>query len=423
MRSKAWLSLAALALLTAVPLLGEPRPVGTEFRVNGNVESKQRNPAAAYNAAGTALVVWENDKNGLRGRFYGRDGAPVTGELALVANQKLPGVPAQGTEILRKDAAAAFLASGEFLLAWTEERSNVRVDIFIEQREIVDRDVYLQKFTAAGSPIGSAIRLNATTGGLQSLPKILIRNGADAIVVWQSEKTGAAAGNGIFGRLVRTNGTLNGGEFKVSVGSGAATNPAIAGRPTGEFLVAWEAADGSSLGVFARSFDRSASPLSGISFRVNTEVTGLQRRAAVTADRGTGGYLVIWQGQSDSNFRHAQIYGQFLGAAGSLIGPQFRVSEGVTPTLIAPSVAGSIAGNFLVTWVAYDDVFPVGLYGVEIDGLGHAIGDEVKINSSQINAVTRTSLATSPFGGVLAPWEGFTGSQTKPVISARRVEF
>lgn len=422
MRSKPWLWLAALALLTAVPLLGQPRPVGTEFRVNGNIESKQRNPAAAYNAAGTALVAWENDKNGLRGRFYGRDGAPLTGELALVANQKLPGVPAQGTEVVRKDPAAAFLPSGEFLLAWTEERSNVRVDIFIEQREIVDRDIYLQKFSAAGSPLGSPVRLNAATAGLQSLPRILVRNGADAVVVWQSEKTGGAAGNGIIGRLVRANGTPSGDEFKVSVGSGAAANPAIAGRPNGDFLVAWEAADGSSLGVFARSFDRSANPTSGVSFRVNTEVAGLQRRAAVTADRGAGGYLVVWQGQSDSNVRHAQIFGQFLGATGSLVGPQFRISEGVTPTLIAPSVAGSIAGNFLVTWVAYDDVFPVGLYGVEIDGLGNAVGAEVKINSSQINAVTRTSLATSPFGGVLAPWEGFTASP-KPVISARRVEF
>ena len=135
MRFKAGLSLTALALLSAVPVLGEPRPLGTEFRVNGNVESKQRNPAAAFNAGGGALVVWENDKNGLRGRFYGRDGAPLSGELALAANQKLPGVPANGVEVMRKDPAVAFLPGGDFLLAWTEERSDVRVDIFFEQRQ------------------------------------------------------------------------------------------------------------------------------------------------------------------------------------------------------------------------------------------------------------------------------------------------
>jgi hypothetical protein len=421
MRFKAGLSLTALVLLAVVPLLGEPRPVGTEFRVNGNVESKQRNPAAAFSANGGALVAWENDKNGLRGRFYGRDGAPLGGELALVANQKLPGVPAAGIEVMRKDAAAAFLPSGDFLLAWTEERSDVRVDIFIETRNVLDRDVYVQKFNASGSPLGSPVRLNTATAGFQSLPRILVRDGADAVVVWQSEKTGAAAGNGIMGRLVRANGSLAGADFKVSAGSGAAANPAIAGRPNGDFLVAWEAADGSGQGVFARRFERSASP-AGAAFRVSTDVAGLQRRPAVAADRGAAGYLVVWQGQT-GGIREAGIFGQFLGAAGNLVGPQLRVAEGVTPTLIAPSVAGSNAGHFLVTWVAYDEVFPVGLYGVELDGLGHAVGAEVKINSAQINAVTRTSLALSPSGGVLAPYEGFTGGRRKPAISARRVEF
>lgn len=422
MRSKPWLWLTVLALLTAIPALGQPRTVGSEFRVNGNVESKQRNPAASYTAGGNALVVWENDRNGLRGRFYGRDGAPLTDELGLVANQKLPGVPANGLEVMRKDPAIAFLTSGEFLVAWTEERSNVRIDIFIETREIIDRDVFVQKFNAAGSPLGAAVRLNREGTGFQSMPKILVRKGADAVVAWQSEKTGIAASNGIFGRLVRANGTLNGAEFKISVGSGVASGPVIAESfgAGGDFLVSWEAVDGNGPGIFARTFDKLLSP--GGVFRVNTDVVGLQRRPAVVADRNTGGYLVVWQGQSDSP-RHAHIFGQFVGAAGTLVGPQFRVSEGVAETQIAPSVAASAAGNFLVTWVDYDEVFPIGLFGVEIDKLGHAVGAEVKINAAQINAVSRTALASNPLGGVLAPWEGFTNSPSKPVISARRVEF
>ena len=81
MKPMLWLSALALLPATAVPMLGQPLPVGAEFRVNANTESKQHNPVAAFNAAGSALVVWENDKNGLRGRFYGRDGSPLTDEL------------------------------------------------------------------------------------------------------------------------------------------------------------------------------------------------------------------------------------------------------------------------------------------------------------------------------------------------------
>jgi large repetitive protein len=416
MRSKPWLWLTALALLVAIaaPVLGEPRPVGTEFLVNANIESRQRNPVAAFNAAGTALVVWENERDGIRGRFYGRDGAPLTGELALVANQKLQGLPANGVEVVRTDPAAAFLPSGEFLLAWTEERADVRVDIFIEQRHLIDRDVYLQKFSAAGSPLGTPVRLNGTTAGNQNLPRILVRNGADAVVVWQSQKGGVA--NGVFGRLVGASGSPNGGEFKISQGA----NPAIAGKPNGTFLVAWEASDGSNLGVFARAFDRGARP-AGDAFRVNTDVMGQQVRPAVTADRTTGGWLVVWQGQT-GNWRHAAIFGQFVGAAGNLVGPQFRSSVGVGPTQVAPSVAASQGSNFLVAWVDYKENFPLGIFGVEIDRLGNRIGSEVKLNSQPINYQTRTAVAVSPFGGVLAPWEGFTPTD-RSAISARRVEF
>jgi hypothetical protein len=424
MRTKPLLWLTALALLpvATAPLLGQPRPVGSEFRVNANSESKQHNPVAAFNAAGNALVVWENDKNGLRGRLYSREGAPLTAELGLVANQKLPGVPAAGTEVIRKDPAVAYLASGAFLLAWTEERDDVRTDIFVEHRVVVDRDVYIQKFNAAGAPQGSPVRLNVTTAGFQSLPRILVRNGADAVVVWQGDgRRVGPTGDGIFGRLVNPETSQpSAGELKLSSVPGLAANPALAGAPNGGFAVAWEAVDGSSQGVFARLFAKSAAPR-GAEFRVNSTVQGLQRRPALTADSNTGGWLMVWQGQAGS-IKDSHIYGQFLGAAGSFIGPQLRVSKGVAQGQVSPSVAPGVGGHFLVTWLDYQDIFPVGLFGVELDKLGTAVGPEVAINSEAINAQTRTAIAVSPRGGVLVPWEGFTASPNAPVISARRVD-
>jgi hypothetical protein len=424
MRSKPLLWLTALALLpvTAAPMLGQPRPVGDEFRVNGNTESKQHNPVAAFNASGKALVVWENDKNGLRGRFYGGSGAPLTDELGLVANQKLPAVPAAGREVIRKDPAIAFLASGEFLLAWTEESDDVSVDIFIEHRAVVDRDVYLQKFSAAGAPLSSPVRLNTTTTGYQTVPRILVRPDADAVVVWQGDgRWVGPKGDGIFGRLVSpATGAPTSAEMKLSSVPGLAANPAIAGAANGGFAIAWEATDGNSQGVFTRLFAKSAAPR-GAEFRVNSTVPGLQRRPALTADSNTGGWLVTWQGQAGS-IKDSHIYGQFLGAAGSFIGPQIRISKGVAQGQISPSVAAVAGGHFLVTWLDYHDIFPVGLFGVEIDRLGSAVGPEVEINSAAINTQSRTSIAVSPAGGVLVPWEGFTTSQVAPGISARRIE-
>lgn len=418
-----WLSAPALLLATAVPMLAQPRPVGNEFRVNSITVSKQRNPTAAYNAKGAALVVWENDKNGLRGRFFGRDGSPQTGELGLVANQKLTTIPSQGPETVRKDPAIAFLPSGEFLLAWTEERDYVVVDLFIENRQLLDRDVYVQKFSADGSPTGTPVRLNGTTAGLQSNPKILMRSNADAVIVWQSDdQSTGTAGDGIFGRTVRTaNVALTSAELKLSSTPGLAANAGIAAGVNGNFMVVWEAADASSQGVYARIFNRAAAP-KGTEMRVNTTVAGLQRRAAVSFDPNTSGWLVAWQGQAGT-IKDSHIYGQFIGPAGSLVGPEVRISQGVAQGQVSPSVAAVAGGNFMVTWVDYQDIFPVGLFGVEVDKLGREVGAEVRINTANINTQTRTTIAVSPFGDILVPWEGFTASPNAPVISARRVEF
>jgi hypothetical protein len=423
MKPRLWLTALALLPAMAAPMLGQPQPLGSEFSVNGNTQAKQHNPVAAFNAAGSALIVWENDLSGLRGRLYGRDGSPLTGELGLVANQKLTTIPAHGTEILRKDPAVAFLASGELLLAWTEEQDDVSVDIFVEHRTVVDRDVFAQKFTAAGAPEGAPVRLNTTTAGFQSVPRILVRSAGDAVVVWQSDdRTTSSAGDGIYGRLVRpATGQPSSGEMKLS-SAGLASNAAIAGSPTGTFAVTWEAPDANSQGVFLRMFSKSAAP-QGAELRVNTTVAGLQRRAAVTADPNTGGWFVVWQGQGGSNVKVAHIYGQFVGAGGNLIGPEFRVAQGVTQTQVAPSVACVAGKHFLVTWLDYQDWFPVGLFAVETDKLGRAVGSEVEINTAGIGSQTRTSIAVSPFGNVLLPWEGFTSGPNAPVISARRIQF
>jgi hypothetical protein len=416
MRSKPWLWLVALVLLTATaaPLLGQPQIAGDEFRVNSNTDSRLRNPVVAFNAGGAALVVWEDEQNGLRGHLYDRNGAPLGSELALVANQKLSGLPAHGIEVIRKDASVAFLSTGEFVVAWTEEKDNVSVDILIENRQLVDRNVFAQKFSAAGVAQGAPARLNAAVAGDQSVPKVLVRGGGlDTFVVWQTR-------DAIFGRAFRPDkGKAVGPEVKISTLPGPTANAAIAADAAGNFLVSWEAPDSNSLGVYARLFDRTATP-KGSEFLVNSTVAGLQRRPAVAAVKG-GGWLVAWQGQAGS-IKNAHIYGQFLGSAGSFVGPEFRISHGVGPVQISPSVVQVASGNFVVTWTDWKEPFPVGLFGVEIDKLGNAVGAEMEINSRPIGSQFRTALAV--FGStVLVPWEGYTDSNVRPGISARRLTF
>jgi large repetitive protein len=413
MRSKPcwWLMALVLLTATAAPMLGQPQFAGAEFRVNGDTNAILHNPAVAFSGNGNAMVVWEDAQAGLRGRLYDSNGNALSAELSLVANQILQGLPAHGTETIRKDAAVAFLPGGDFIVAWTEERDKVSVDILFESRQVIDRNVIAQKFSAAGAPQGTPARLNASAAGYQSLPKILVRSGQDPFVVWQT-------GDGIFGRAFRPEKSKAvGSEVKIS--SGAGGNAAIAGDAAGNFLVSWEAADRSSQGVYARLFDKSASARGG-EFLVNSTVEGLQRRPAVTAVKA-GGWFVVWQGQG-ATAKDAHVYGQFLGGGGSFIGPEFRISQGVGPTQVSPAVAQVANGNFVVAWTDWKEPFPIGVFSVELDQLGNARGAEAEVNTRPIGSQVRTALAA--FGStVLIPWEGFTDSNTHPGISARRLTF
>jgi hypothetical protein len=426
MRPKLPLSFAALAVFTTLShaAFADPRPVGGEIRVNGNAESKQRNPIAASAPAGRSLVVWENDKLGLRGRFFNRDGSPGSAEISLVANQRLPGVPAQGEEILRKDASVAFLPTGEFLLAWTDERAYVRVDIFIEDRQLLDRDIFIQRFTAAGVPTGPASRVNAASAGFQSQPKILNRNNFPAVVVWQSDDLSptATAGDGIFAHLVtKATGRPFGDDFRVSSAGGA--NPAAAALANGDFMVTWEAFDGDSLGVYARAFYRDPQAEPGQvpgnyrETRLNEKVVGLQRRPALVAS-GALDYLVVWQSQDELLQKGAHIAGRTVSQLGEPEGRSFAISRGVGPTQISPSIA-KVKGGFLITWLDWNDVYPIGVFAALVDDQGRLRSSEVKLSDQQIGAHFRTSIAADE-NSVFIAWEGYLNRLQG--ITARRVE-
>jgi hypothetical protein len=403
MRNKHLTGLCLCALL-AVPAWAEPVVPGAEVRVNQTNVFKQRNPAAAFDATGRALLVWENEQLGLFGRFAGRNGRSVGPEFRLVANQVLDGIPAAGDVVTRKDAAVAFLPSGHFVLAWTEEPAFLRVDHFYESREIQDREIYAQVFESDGRPAGAAFRVNAASAGFQSAPRLASRAN-DVVVVWGSEARGSRDAGGIYGRVINRSGVV-GAQFKVAA---AGASPAVAVAPSGDFAVVWDAADGSDTGIFAQLFDKNRN-LVGSELRVNTTTAGLQRRPSIAptgngVGANNGGFFVVWQGQGATS-REARIFGQFLGRSGNLVGPQLALSKGDNLKEIAPSVAPGKNGGFLTVWLSYDTTFPRGIFALEVDAFGAPVGDIVKLNQRQIGANTRSSVASDAQGFAI-PWEGY----------------
>ncbi|MES1211277.1 MAG: hypothetical protein ABUL63_02975, partial [Acidobacteriota bacterium] len=279
-------------MAVSAPVWAQPDAVGDEFQVNQNKQSQQLQPIAPFNTSGKAVIVWENDIRGILGRAYGRGGA-TTQELTLVANRNLPGIPAQGEVLVRKDPAAVALPNGELMIFWTEQKDFLTLDHFYENRKMLDQDILGQRFSAAGTPIGGRFRVNSATDGYQRRPKAALKPGG-VVVVWESSADGKNSAS-VQARVFSLQGTAASGETRVDSGrTPEIWNTAVAANATGEVLVVWESIDSDGPGVAARLYKKDGAA-AGADFFVNANAAGRQRRPAVVATQGND-FLVAWQG-------------------------------------------------------------------------------------------------------------------------------
>jgi hypothetical protein len=404
MRSKPvqWLMAAALLATVAVPGWAQPELVGGEFKVNQNNNPRQLGPQAASSPSGSSLIVWENDLHGILGRAFDRNGNPTTPELILAGNN-LPSLPASGVFDIHKEPAVAALPGGEFLVVWTQERAYMVIEPFYLRREIREQDVYGQRFSAQGAPLGQRFRVNATTNHFQRRPQVAVRPGG-VVVVWEQalrkvERNSVA----VYGRLLTRRGAPIGGELRIDGGqSPEIWNVAVAANAAGDFLVAWEGGNVDTPDILARQYERDGTPLGG-SFVANPATQGRQRRPAVAATRD-GDFLVAWQSYVKDTPIHG-IQGQFYSAAGARIGSEIQISKGTGEVQIAPALALLPSGNIMVAWMDWVGTVPIGAFAVVIDDTGAALGDEIQISEERLYPQYQISLAANAHGDVLATWE------------------
>jgi hypothetical protein len=413
MRSKACYGFLAALTLLSVSAAAEVQPQGRQLRVNNRTDFKQLNPATAFSPAGTSIVVWENDQRGIRGQLYAANGLATGAESTLVENEGPSALPFSGSVFNRRQPAVTFLNNGQFLLAFTEERAFLRSEPFFEQRELQDQDVFVQRFSVGGAPLGAKARVNTTTSGFQREPRLIAHNGR-FLAVWEDGGTG-----GIVGRALNADGAPIGAEIKISERSGQ--RPAVAASSKGQALVVWEGDDANESGVFARLLDAAAKPV-GPELRVNTDTAYRQMRTAVAADKA-GNFFVVWQGEHPDLWKgFFYLYGQAVGSGGNLIGPQVRLyrgSLGESSPQIAPALAAMPSGHFLLAWLTWKDDTDFQAAGVELDALGAPVGEAFWITERRPQRNFRDlAVAADGTGRLFVSWEN---NERKQGIDARRL--
>lgn len=418
---------AVLGGLVALPA-GAAAPVrrvgGVERVVNTNTMSQVHNPVAAWNAQGQAMVVWENDLLGLRGRLYDASGKPLSGEMDLVPNAAWSVLPGTAPVVFHLDPAIVFLPSGDFLLAWTRQAGKLEWTIFFEDFQVKSQEIVVQRFNVAGQAVGAATTISTPGASLKGNASLtLLPGGGGVLASWAGGPVSppVAGQAGVYTCVLDAQGEPVAAPVQVDqtqAGWGTAM-PALAFAADDGLLVAWDSWDiaTSDTVVMARAFDPAGAPV-GDAFSVsgNLAASPTTSRPTVAAD-GAGAYLLAFE-STEQDFWHSQVLGQVIDESGNLVGAPTQISANVLgPAEGAPLLVPAGGGTFLAAWLVYDVSFPLGMGGVYVDATGAPTGAPMWINQSQINAQFRTDVATDGAGHWIAPYEGFVNDTTVGILA------
>jgi len=305
-------------------------PLGPEFRVNTYTTGMQTNPSVASDASGNFVVVWTSEGqdgtgDGVFGQRYDASGGALGPEFRVTTN----------TNDDQRWPAVAMDSSGSFVVVWGDYFPSFPPDVFG------------QRFDSSGSPLGTAFRVNSSTGFGAFLPKVATDSLGNFVVAWTGGFVPICCN--IAGQRFASTGATLGPQFQINTSSGYPANPDIAVDASGNFVVVWNTNDvfsGNTGDVFGQRFASNGMPL-GLEFQVATSPYD-QYEARVGSD-AAGNFVVVWRSSGQDGSSNG-IFGQRYSSDGAPLGTEFRVNTYTTNNQRLADVAADPVGNFVVVW-------------------------------------------------------------------------
>lgn len=315
-----------------------PLALGNDILVPDVVEGDQSAPEVASAADGRFVAVWQSlgedgDGFGVLYQVYDAAGAEV-------GAAKLAATAGEGNQT---EPAVAVGDAGSFAIAWQGPSAEA------------GSTVYFRVFAPDGTPVTGQI-VAPQDSGAETLPSVAFSEAGHLLVAWQHDDSD---GRGIWGRLFAHDGTPIGGNFQLSLTSaGHQRNPQVrASDEKGGYMVAWEGPDADGSGIFVRELDAGGIP-AGVETRVNQEVAGNQRNpslalSGIDADvLDENVFVVAWQSADGSG---PGIYARLYEDDGGPLSGEVPISENNGREQRNPSVTLDNGGDgngidFVVTW-------------------------------------------------------------------------
>ena len=286
-------------------------------------------PSIAANPDGGYLVVWHERRSGsydIYARYLDANGQPQGDAFAVSV--------AKGDQL--RPAAVYVPAAKTYFVVWQDGRSGSQTDLYARQVPLAGG---AQNLTTPEVAISQA-------PGYQLIPAITCESDQPrCLIVWQQSFNLLQLATDVIGQVIDvTTGKALGADIVVASGGGYQRAPdAIYNPVTSEYLVVWND------DITARRVSRSGQ-LVGSKIPISIDSPYQYKPAVSVAPDGS--YLIVWEDLRNSRTRGADIYGQYLSAAGAPLGHNIALSNHTSnqysPALVIAQNNGQAA--FLALW-------------------------------------------------------------------------
>ena len=375
------------AIGTHIAVLGQTNPAGPEFQVNTQTVSAQRFPAAAAEDDGDFVIAW--DSSSQDGSGYGVFARRFSSAGVSLATEFQVNTSTGGGQ---RQPSAAVDADGDFVIAWRGSSAAAY-------------EVFVRRFSSAGTSLTGEIQANAHTPDQQLNPAVASEADGDFVVTWFSLTQDGASG-GIFARRFSSGGAALASEFQVNTyTTDYQRNPSVSEAANGNFVVAWQSQlqDGAGWGVFARSFSSAGAPLTG-ELQVNTYTVNDQQNPSVAVS-ASGQFVVVWQSLlQDANGQG--VFARRFSSSGAALANEFQISAYTIGSERNPSVAVDADGEFIVAW---DDGIATNVFARRFSSDGVPLTGNFLVNTYTPSYQIFPSVAASASGDFVVAWEDQSG--------------
>lgn len=327
---------------------------GGTFRVSqaltdpGGNPLRQMDPDVAALPGGGFVVTWTADEynygyntgRNVMGRVFDAAGAAAgPAQTILLARYEDGSVRSGSWEF--DPSVAPWGSDGGFAVAYAAD-SNLW-------------DAAVATFAGIGAPTGGRV-LNREVGDRQHAPQIATLAGGRMAVVWTDQSGQDGSDAGVYGQILRPDGTPFGGNFLVNESTYSYQDAArIAPLAGGGFVAIWmdyvdQTTRTYNPHAMGRVFRADGTPRGG-EFQIGLPFpsAGYQNNIDV-APMPDGGFVVTWTQFMDYHFTRDDIYAQRHAADGTPLGESFRVNAVLPAGQNFPRVAVDADGGITFAW-------------------------------------------------------------------------